>query len=385
MSAAVSAYPTVPDVCKPPLPDLFAVAGGGRARTPAEWRERARAWREAIVNIEYGGMPPPAERVAVECLCQHRVKGLPAKPDHRTYRIHCEGGARPFSFCAHLFIPSDSAPMPVIINGDDCWRYLDNEIVGRVLKAGCALAIFNRTEMAADVGAVPRESFSRRGGLYDIYPGLTFGALSAWAWGYHRCVDFLHQLSFVDTARIAITGHSRGAKTVLLAGATDERVALVNDNASCAGGSPVYRYVGAGGETLRIATVFPYWFGPELAAYVGREEALPFDQHALLAALAPRPVLLTFALDDRWSNPEGMVQSAWAAGEVYRFLGAADRLAFHLRPGGHAHAPEDWAVLLDFISAQWLGTPPRETYNVHPYTHLRPIFEWRAPTAGVGH
>ena len=95
--------------------------------------------------------------------------------------------------------------------------------------------------------------------------------------------------------------------------------------------------------------MFPSWFGPGLHPYLAREGELPFDQHCLLAALAPRPLLLTYALDDRWSNPEGMVQCAWAAGEAYRFLGRPDNLAFHLRPGGHSHSAEDWAVLLDFI------------------------------------
>ena len=86
-------------------------------------------------------------------------------------------------------------------------------------------------------------------------------------------------------------------------------------------------------------------------------------------------------MDDRWSNPEGMVQSAWAAGEVYRFLGCPDNLAFHLRPGEHAHAPDDWEVLLDFIGWKWQGREPKAAYNVHPYAHLQRAFAWQAPKA----
>jgi hypothetical protein len=194
-------------------------------------------------------------------------------------------------------------------------------------------------------------------------------------------VDLLRELTFIDKDHIAVTGHSRGGKTVLVAGATDRRIALVNDNASCAAGSPVFRYVGDGGETLDIINVFRSWFGMGLRPYLGREDRIPFDQHCLLAVIAPRPLLLTFALDDRWSNPEGMVQSAWAVGEVYRFLGASDNIAFHFREGVHDHSREDWDVLLDFIGWKWQGKQPKARYNEHPYDHLKRAFPWKAPNA----
>jgi hypothetical protein len=107
----------------------------------------------------------------------------------------------------------------------------------------------------------------------------------------------------------------------LVAGATDERIMLINDNASCAGGSAAFRYVGDGGETIDIINAFPSWFGTGLRPYLEREEDIPFDQHCLLASMAPRPLLLTYALDDRWSNPEGKVQCAWAAGILMESTG----------------------------------------------------------------
>lgn len=371
----------IPIIQKGELPDPFVGPDGSRVTTAAEWPKRSKAWRDLILEMEYGGMPPEPVSVEAESLCRNRSRQLTDHPKNWSYRIHCSGGARPFSFNVRLLFPSTSSgPFPVIIAGDGCWLHLSNDIIHRVLDSGCALLIFNRTEMAEDLGCedVP-DKRKREGGLYDVYPGETFGALSAWAWGYHRCVDFLHTLSFIDTSRIAVTGHSRGGKTVLLAGATDERITLINDNASCAGGSAAFRYVGDGGETLDIINVFPSWFGSGLKPYLDREGDIPFDQHCLLATIAPRPLLLTYALDDRWSNPEGMVQCAWASGEVYNFLGGADDLAFHLRPGDHAHAPEDWDVLLDFIGWKWMGKPPKVSYNSHPYEHLTPAFSWRAP------
>lgn len=373
-------YPTEPIVNQGELPDLFALPSGARLTRPEQWPAQASAWRERVIGLMFGGMPPQPSRIEFETICHNVVRRLPSKPRFYSYRVHCIGGAKPHSFLVRILFPNRPGAFPAIVNGDACWWYVSDAVAEQVIGAGCALVLFDRTEMAEDLGyeGVP-DKLKRAGGLYDVYPGQTFGAVAAWAWGYHRCIDLLHQLPFIDSRHIAVTGHSRGGKTALVAGATDGRIALVNDNASCAAGSAVSRYVGAAGETLGIVNVFPSWFGPEIRSYVGREHELPFDQHCLLAAIAPRPLLITYALDDRWSNPEGMVQSAWAAGEAYRFLGAGDRLAFHLRPGGHQHSLDDWRVLLDFIGWQWQQKTPAASYNRHPYSHLKRAFSWAAP------
>ena len=376
-------YPTEPIVNKGDLPDPFAVPGGGRMLSPQAWPQCAAAWRDLIVTTEYGGMPPQPEMVEFETLCHNAVRRWEGKPNFWSYKIHCAGGEKPFSFAVQILFPPTDEPVPAIINGDRCWWYMSDEVARAVIDKGCALVLFNRTELAEDLGFYKNcpDADRRTGGLWDVYPGRTFGALSAWAWGYHRCVDLLATLPYIDDARIAVTGHSRGGKTTLIAGATDERIGLVNDNGSCAGGSAAFRYVGHGGETSNIVNVFPSWFGHGMRQYVDQEDELPFDQHCLLATIAPRPLLLTYALDDRWSNPEGMVLCAEAARQVYEFLGKPDNLAFHLRPGTHRHAPDDWQVLLDFIGWHWQGEEPLAAYNQHPYPHLEPAFRWRQPGA----
>lgn len=372
--------PSEPAVNRGELPDLFMEPGGGRVDDPGRWPAQARMWRKLVVGTEYGGLPPAPESVEAETLCHGGVRRWPEKPRLWSYRVHCRGGGRPFSFCARILFPEGEGPFPAIINGDGCWWYVTEEVARRTVANGCALATFNRTEMAEDLGYLDAPDKEKRSsGLYDVYPGLEFGALAAWAWGYHRCVDLLRGLPFIDRERIAVTGHSRGGKTTLLAGATDERIALVNTNGSGAGGASCFRYVGHGGETINLVNVFPSWFGPGLRPFVDREDALPFDQHCLMAAVAPRLLLMTYALEDRWSNLEGMVQCWWAAREAYRFLGAPGNIAFHLREGAHRHAPEDWDALLDFIGRHWQGRESDRVFNRHPFRDLEPAFSWRAP------
>ena len=360
------------------LPDPFAAPDGGRVVDPAGWPDRARAWRTLVADVAYGGLPPAPERVEVEVLGESRVRAFPDRPWLTSYRLTAVVGATPVRFVVRVLRPDAQEPLPAILYGDGGWWNLTDAVARRVAGQGVALVWFDRTELAADV--VGARGSGSGGGLDGAVLGGTFGTIAAWAWGFHRAVDLVRRLPEIDGARVAVTGFSRGGKAALLAGATDERIALVHDHASGAGGAATFRNVGPGGETLAaLLERFPTWFGPQLAAYVGRAETLPFDQHCLLAAIAPRPLLFTYAADDRWSNPQGMVQAAWAAGEVYRFLGRGDALAFHVRPGGHAHTEQDWARLLEFVAWRWQGAAPPAEIGDHPFGPLAPTFAWRAP------
>ena len=74
------------------------------------------------------------------------------------------------------------------------------------------------------------------GPAQKAYPEYDWETLAVWAWGGMRVVDYLESRNDVDMKSIAITGHSRGGKMALLAGALDERISLVIPNGSGAGG-----------------------------------------------------------------------------------------------------------------------------------------------------
>jgi dienelactone hydrolase len=352
------------------LPNPFFFASGEPVLTAADWRHRREELLASVVEIQYGGLPPPPATTTCEVLHDYeRVRSDNAR--FASLRV-TTGPEASYSFYMQVCVPAGDGPFPVVLTGDGCWPYASDEIREKVLAGGKILARFNRVEIAPDANHSDRTS-----GLYRVYPDGSYGALAAWAWGYHRCVDVLLDLDFVDPARIAVVGHSRGGKTALLAGATDERIAVTAANNSGCAGAGCYRRYGPDAEMLADCIKnFPYWYGPRLARYVGREEDLPFDQHMLLALIAPRALFCAEGLSDFWSNPTGAWQSLCAAREIYRFLGADEKIGSWYREGGHGHGAEDWAAFLDFMDWQLGGRNPAYRFNENPYPEQPRAFSW---------
>ena len=118
------------------------------------------------------------------------------------------------------------------------------------------------------------------------------------------------------------------------------------------------------GETVRnLVNAFPYWFCINFQKYAEDVGQLPVDAHELIALLAPRPVYITGAEEDRWADPKGEFLACVGAGPVYRLLGAQGlgtdqmpplnqpimhTIGYHYRTGKHEVTAFDWDQFLKF-------------------------------------
>ena len=343
------------------LPNLFLFSNGNAVVTADDWQLRRKEITDIIVDIEYGGMPPIPECTESEVLHTASVAALPGS-HFITIRI-ITGPDKSFSFIMTLLVPPGDGPFPVVLNGDGCWKYGNDAVAAEIIRRGYIFAQFNRVEIAPDIYNSDRNS-----GIYLVYPDGKYGALSAWAWGYHRCIDVLEKMTLVDTSKIGIVGHSRGGKAVLLAGATDDRIAVTSPNNSGCGGAGSYKLQGPESETIAdTMRAIPYWFNPDFNKYIGCEQDLPFDQHFLKALIAPRALLTTEALGDLWANPTGTWFTHVAGSQAFSFLNATDKIGIHFREGGHNHGFNDWCVFLDFMDWQLFGKTSAIDFNKNPF------------------
>ena len=199
-------------------------------------------------------------------------------------------------------------------------------------------------------------------------PDDAWGTLAAWAWGASRCLDYLLTDKDIAGNKVAVVGFSRGGKSVLWAGAEDQRFAMVISNESGAGGSAIARR--RFGETVaRLNSSFPHWFCTNYRKFSNNENAMPVDMHMLLALIAPGALYIDCADEDLWGDPRGSYLSLYNALPVFNLTGTrtvisetmpplntqviSGKVGFHIRDGVHNLLLKDWKWFMDFADVVW--------------------------------
>ncbi|MCP3983591.1 MAG: acetylxylan esterase [bacterium] len=381
------------------LPDLLAGADGRPITTAEEWREGRRGEILSLFRDQvYGHAPePPPEYghfeeretgTAFSGAAVRRQLSIPLAEDSDAPALELL-----------LYLPAErSGPVPVFL-GINFWgnqstsldsgvrlseRWLPNDRehgvrdhrateasrgtsqsrwpIEFIVSRGYGVATFYRGD------AEPDHPEGHRTGVRairtkDIPTDKTpWGTLGAWAWSLSRALDTLVTTPGVDAERVIVIGHSRLGKAALWAAAQDERFAMaISNDSGCMGAALSRRRFG---ETIAFVNMlFPHWFPPAFDVYSEDEDALPIDQHMLLALIAPRPLYVASASEDLWADPRGEFLSAHAAGEVYHLLGEEGlpddempapgedvmaRIGYHLRAGKHDITQYDWERFLKF-------------------------------------
>jgi hypothetical protein len=369
----------------------------------ADWEARgAPAAREKLQRLEYGVMPDGSSShiISRKTINPSAFDGAGVLEEYRIGAEMTYGGVKVEAksrdgengFIMDVVSPAaGDGPFPVILMETFCPRWstlpdpaiagapqpfkekkgfrLETYIFGRyictppvadLLSAGYAIATIFPGEFVPDrreEGLVELRRLTA--GYADDETRL--GAIGAWGWGFSRMIDALEQDPRFDKDAMIVWGHSRYAKAALVAAAFDPRIDGVIAHQSGTGGASL-NFEKKGESIKGITASYPHWFA---RAY--RDDNLSgYDQHMLLALIAPRPVLLGNARRDVWSDPNGAFRSALGADPVYRLYGergldqarlkpydpAAD-IAFWIRPGTHGVVKEDWPAFLEFLNAHF--------------------------------
>lgn len=341
------------------LPEVLTFSDG-RPVTRDNWEERRQELLRILAEQEYGHMPPPCPVYA-----QIRTRSdreYASKVEWTQFSVTLDTPSGAFSYPLNLFMPRTPGKHPLLLHINFRPNLPDQYMpIEEITDHGYALASLCYSDIVPDC----EDGFA--GGIAPFYDRAVYdwGKIGMWAWALSRSLDVLLPDDRIEQELVCVAGHSRLGKTALWCGANDPRVGFVYANDSgCAGDALTRRKRGE-----RVADIigrFPYWFCDRYAAYAGREEEMPFDQHFLIAACAPRCVIGGSAEEDIWADPLSQFLSYAAADPVYRMLGLPglvfpDRLpepgdctnegslGFHLRPGSHFFSRFDWNRLMDFI------------------------------------
>lgn len=195
-------------------------------------------------------------------------------------------------------------------------------------------------------------------------------------------------------------GHSRGGKTALWHGVTDERVSATFPLMSGSGGNGAMRVLNEDpecdngptkpcGPAQDIADInyhFPYWFTPAFVNVSHNEARAPWDQHFQRMLLAPRAQLGVEGINNQHENPLGS-QITWAAARtIYRWLGVDGKIGTFFHPGQHPMndlpGEHDWTVVADFADTIQFGRMPRNAslFNTTAYSVPTLPWSWSAPS-----
>lgn len=375
------------------VPDALTTFEGKEINTISEWENNRRPelYHFFETNI-YGKVPGGLDDISFEVV-EEDENALNGKAKRKQVKVTLYKNDKSLDFNILIYLPDNEGPSPIFlgynfygnhtVTDDDnvivskAWA-MDNEEFGitghqlteasrgvrthrwaveKIIDSGFGLATIYNGEIDPD-----KNDFSD--GLHRLFykegqerpePN-EWGSIAAWAFGLGRAMDYFETDRDIDESRIIVFGHSRLAKAALWAGATDTRFAGVISNDSGCGGAALSKR--KFGETVgRINESFPYWFCDNFKAYGNNEEALPVDQHQLLALIAPRPLYVASAEEDEWADPKGEFLSSYYASPVYALYGkegvtsnempnvnspVQHTVAYHIRTGKHDVTDYDW-------------------------------------------
>ena len=292
--------------------------------TPAQWKIRRRAIREAVQSI-MGPLPGAAKKVPLDVKLEDETDCGSYVRRRITYSSEPGSRVPAFLLIPKAVLGASSAKAPAVL----CLHPTDNTAGNKVV---VGLGGKGNRQYAAELA---ERGFVTLAPAYpllaDYQPDVvTLGYSSASMkaiWDNIRGLDLLESLPFVQPGGFGAIGHSLGGHNSVFTALFDERIRVIVS--SC--GLDSFRDYKGGDLTG--------WTGPRympaLAAYKKRLDALPFDFDELLAALAPRTVFISAPKGDNNFRADSVDRVVASARTVFELLGVPGNLTVEHPEGDH--------------------------------------------------
>ncbi|MEI9974281.1 MAG: sugar-binding protein [Ignavibacteriota bacterium] len=395
------------------LPDPFTFFNGAKVRTAADWEKRRAEIRDLAQYYEFGFMPRPPQTLT--------ATAAPGSggANSRSIAVTVQDGGKTASFSLTLYLPTTGTPpYPVVVQ--ESFRAIAPPNRAFLDGGYAVLNVPTSDNPTMGVQGIASDDGNHTGAFFTLYPyqldreGNDRGVLLAWAWGASRCVDALQYLAahdaeyanLLDLKKLVVTGFSRWGKAALLAGFLDDRFQVTAPGGSGSGGAAPYRYDSFGNRPFRTAPFgneYPWGRSPgaeSLGDHVrhqthnsnemirrflndivpapveprmyrtatwGYGDRLPFDHHEMIAAIAPRAVVIDNTNDDYADNAEGDAIGYEGARPIFQFLGAPQNLALdiYMGGGGHSLKPAQAVNIVHFANLVLFGKPLPDDVKKH--------------------
>ena len=391
------------------LEDPLTFLDGSKVKTAEDWKKRRKEILGIFASEMFGTEPPAPEAITFDLLSEKTkaLAGFGIVSEYKVYFTenksgpavnilvirprHAKKAAPPVIFLNyrgnHQLIPDTEVTIP------DMWAGLikghkvpvergvmnnPNEDtvmpVGMLLSAGYAVVTACYCQISPDPYAQEEAPFDQKNfaytGVFDLWGKRDENrtdnptAIGAWAWALSRMLDFAGMIPELDAERAIVTGFSRLGKAALLAAARDERFSVCVP-IQCGGGGATLAKRDFGENVATETKMFTHWYCKAYCKYVRNPaQLLTFDQHLLLAAVAPRK-LLVGGFDSPWFDTEGEYLACKAASCAWELCGKSgfpdvpfpedfetsaigEYLGYYRRSEEHGIADFDWYQLLNF-------------------------------------
>lgn len=317
------------------LPDAMTFLDGSKVKTKADWEERKKEIKNLWCDYFIGHYP----KEVPELLSTEVIK-IEKKEDGSTRKriVLMFDTPNKKSFEIDVWEPKgmNKTSRPLFLTQP---RYYQMQWAEEAVKRGYVACLYPGLDTHHNEKDYP--DYQNMWKFFkDEYPDASWvSSLGIQAWLASRTLDYLldNQYGYnIDTTAVAIAGFSRYGKQSIYSAAFDERFKTVIARSS---GSPTgcsYRF--SSRQTfMESADDFPSaWAKASLKDFLGRENELPIEGNALMAAIAPRNLMIHTAFNDGADPTFGVERNYMNAKKAYQFLGVKDNIYLSYRTGQHS-------------------------------------------------